>query len=165
MYKILFICLGNICRSSAAEGVMREKLESEGLSDKVEVDSAGLIDYHEGELSDPRMIKHARKRGYNLYHRSRPIRNEDFSRFDMIIGMDDSNIKRLHNLAPSAGLSQKIHKMTEYSQEYSVSSVPDPYYGGERDFEYVLDLLEDACEGLILEVKERLSGSKDTKLN
>ena len=149
MYKILFVCLGNICRSSAAESVMEAKLISRGLEDKVCVDSAGLIDYHEGEPSDPRMIYHAKQRGYSMTHYSRPIRREDFERFDLIIGMDDSNINRLRGLCKDANEMSKIHKMTEYSIEYSVDSVPDPYYGTDINFERVLDLLEDACEGLL----------------
>ena len=149
MFRILFVCLGNICRSSAAESVMQSKLISRGLEDKVFVDSAGLIDYHEGELSDSRMIYHAKLRGYSLTHRSRPIRREDFERFDLIIGMDDSNINRLRGLCKDASEKSKIHKMTEYSIDYSVDSVPDPYYGTEKSFERTLDLLEDACEGLV----------------
>lgn len=149
MYRILFVCLGNICRSSAAESVMQSKLITYGLEKKVCVDSAGLIDYHEGELSDSRMIYHAKQRGYSLTHRSRPINKEDFQRFDLIIGMDDSNISRLRNLCKNANEMYKIHKMTEYSIDYSVDSVPDPYYGTSQSFETVLDLLEDACEGLI----------------
>ena len=149
MYRILFVCLGNICRSSAAESVMQSKLISYGLEKNVCVDSAGLIDYHEGELSDSRMIYHAKQRGYSLTHRSRPINKEDFQRFDLIIGMDDSNISRLRNLCKNANEKYKIHKMTEYSIDYSVDSVPDPYYGTSQSFETVLDLLEDACEGLI----------------
>ena len=149
MYRILFVCLGNICRSSAAESVMQSKLISYGLEKKVSVDSAGLIDYHEGELSDSRMIDHAKQRGYSLTHRSRPICREDFLGFDLIIGMDDSNINRLHGLCRNANEMNKIHKMTEYSIKYSVDSVPDPYYGTSQSFENVLDLLEDACEGLI----------------
>lgn len=148
-YKILFVCLGNICRSSAAEEVMRQKLIENGLADKVEVDSAGLIDYHEGELSDNRMRRHAKARGYNLTHRSRPINRTDYQSFDLIIGMDDNNIRGLQRGASNETELQKIHKMTEYLIQYHTNSVPDPYYGGDSDFEHVLDLLEDACEGLI----------------
>ncbi len=147
--KILFVCLGNICRSSAAEEVMRKKLAQRGLADRIEVDSAGLIDYHEGELSDYRMRRHANARGYNLTHRSRPIHRTDYQSFDLIIGMDDNNIRGLQRGATNESERQKIHKITEYFIQYQSNSVPDPYYGGESDFENVLDLLEDACEGLI----------------
>jgi protein-tyrosine phosphatase len=157
MFRILFVCLGNICRSSAAEEIMRQKLTSYELNGIVSVDSAGLIDYHEGELSDSRMRYHARQRGYILIHRSRPIAPSDFQKFDIIIGMDDSNMNRLRLLAPTTKTLQKVHKITEYSINYDVSSVPDPYYGGDSDFEYALDLLEDACEGLISEIKEKIN--------
>lgn len=154
MFKILFVCLGNICRSSAAEEVMRQKLINYGLENAVMVDSAGLIDFHEGELPDSRMIYHARKRGYNLTHRSRPINSHDFKEFNMIVGMDESNINRLMLLASNSEEKSKIHKMTEYSIEYDVETIPDPYYGSDQGFERVLDLLEDACEGMIEELKE-----------
>ncbi len=151
--KILFICLGNICRSSAAEEVMRQQVLRAGLGEKIKLDSAGLIDYHEGELSDPRMRRHAQQRGFNLTHLSRPIRRQDFDKFDLIIGMDENNIRQLQRLAPSAEAQGKIRRMTDYCQEYQVSTVPDPYYGGEQDFEYVLDVLEDACAGLLQEIR------------
>ena len=149
MYRILFVCLGNICRSSAAEEIMRQKLQSNGLENKVSVDSCGLIDYHEGELSDSRMRFHAKNRGYILTHRSRPICSSDFHTFDLIIGMDDSNIQRLLRLSPTPTASHKIHKMTEYITDYDVESVPDPYYGSDSAFEYALDLLENGCDGLL----------------
>ena len=156
-YKILFICLGNICRSSAAEEVMRSKIASAGLSSSVEVDSAGLIDYHEGEKSDPRMLRHAYNRGYKITHRSRPIQQEDFAYFDLIIGMDHSNISRLKRMATSAKSMAKIHLMTEYAIKSVGDVVPDPYYGGDAGFELVLDLLEDTCEGLLNEIRRLLN--------
>ena len=113
------------------------------------MDSAGLIDFHEGELSDYRMRSHAKMRGYNLTHRSRPIKSTDYKTFDLIIGMDDNNIRGLQRGASTESEMKKIHKITEYFVEYQTNSVPDPYYGGDSDFEYVLDLLEDACEGLL----------------
>ncbi len=155
-YKILFICLGNICRSSTAEAVMREKLIEAGLSDRVMVDSAGLIDYHEGEPSDPRMRLHASQRGYTITHLSRPIRPRDFETFDMIIGMDDSNIRSLMRLAQNDKEKSKIHKMTEFCVQTKADTVPDPYYGGEPGFELVLDLLEDSCDGLLTYLQEIL---------
>ncbi len=147
--NILFVCLGNICRSSAAEEIMRHKLKSNDMDHIISVDSAGLINFHEGELSDSRMRYHAKQRGYNMTHRSRPIQSSDFQKFDMIIGMDGSNIKRLHQLASNPIESNKINIITDYNIKYDVESVPDPYYGYDKDFEYVLDLLEDACDGLI----------------
>lgn len=156
-YRILFVCLGNICRSSAAEEVMRQKLVKAGLSDLVEVDSAGLIDFHEGELSDSRMRKHAKQRGYILTHRSRPITRGDYEAFDLIIGMDDQNIQRLRRGATTETELNKIHKMTEYFIDKQSDSVPDPYYGGDSGFELVLDLLEDSCEGLIEKIRSQIT--------
>lgn len=147
--KILFVCLGNICRSSAAEEVMRTLLKREGMDKEIEVDSAGILNYHQGELPDSRMRTHAARRGYLLTHRSRPVDTEDFYHFDLLIGMDESNLAHLHRLAPSPDEEAKIHRMVEYLPQKTADHVPDPYYGGADGFEKVLDLLEDACSGLI----------------
>ena len=150
MKKILFVCLGNICRSSSAEEVMRTLIRKEGLEREIEVDSAGILSYHQGELPDSRMRMHASRRGYNLTHRSRPVCTDDFYHFDMIIGMDDQNIRDLQRMATSEEEKNKIFKMTDFCQRFSYrDSVPDPYYGGDSGFELVLDLLEDAVEGLL----------------
>lgn len=149
MKKILFVCLGNICRSCTAEEIMRTVLQREGLDREVLVDSAGLISYHQGEQADPRMRAHASRRGYHITHLSRPVCMTDFYDFDLIIGMDDSNISRLRDLAPSIEEEVKIHRMTEYCISKVVDHVPDPYYGGAQGFENVIDILEDACEGLL----------------
>lgn len=154
--KILFVCLGNICRSSSAEGVMKHLLEESGLGNEFVVDSAGISSYHQGELPDSRMRAHAIRRGYELTHRSRSVRTEDFYNFDLIIGMDDRNIDDLKDRAPSPEEWKKIHLMTEYCTRFThADHVPDPYYGGAEGVEYVLDLLEDACAGLL----ERISQS------
>lgn len=154
--RILFVCLGNICRSSSAEGVMKHLLEESGLENEFVVDSAGILSYHQGELPDSRMRAHAIRRGYELTHRSRSVRTEDFYNFDLIIGMDDRNIDDLKDRAPSPEEWKKIHRMTEYCTRFThADHVPDPYYGGAEGFEYVLDLLEDACAGLL----ERISQS------
>ena len=147
--NILFVCLGNICRSSAAEGIMRRLVEEAGLSARFAIDSAGILAYHRGELPDSRMRAHAARRGYRLVHRSRPVCTDDFYRFDLIIGMDDRNIDDLRELAPSPEEWAKIHRMTEYCRNIPADHVPDPYYGGGEGFEYVLDVLEDACAGLL----------------
>ncbi len=149
MKKILFVCLGNICRSSSAEGIMLRLLEQAGMEKEVKVDSAGILSYHQGELPDARMRMHAARRGYNLVHRSRPVRTEDFYDFDMIIGMDDRNIDDLRELAPSPEEEKKIYRMCDFSVKKVVDYVPDPYYGGDSGFENVLDILEDACGGLL----------------
>ena len=149
MTRVLFVCLGNICRSCTAEEVMRTLLRREGLDKVVEVDSAGLISYHQGEQADPRMRAHASRRGYHITHLSRPVRMSDFDDFDLVIGMDDSNISGLRDLAPSLEAENKIHRMTEFCVNSITDHVPDPYYGGAQGFENVIDILEDACEGLL----------------
>ena len=154
MKKILFVCLGNICRSCTAEEIMRTILHREGLDKSTIVDSAGLISYHQGEQADPRMRAHASRRGYHITHLSRPVRMSDFEEFDLILGMDDSNISRLHELAPSIEVEEKIHRITEYCNRTMTGHVPDPYYGGAQGFENVIDILEDACEGLLVAIKE-----------
>ena len=147
--KILFVCLGNICRSACAEAVMKQVVAERGLAADFEIDSAGLISYHTGEQADPRMRQHAAARGINITSIARKITTADFSHFDYIIGMDDDNIRRLLDIAPDESSRQKISKMSDYCQTFHANSVPDPYYGGPKDFELVLDLLDDACNGLI----------------
>ena len=148
--KILFVCLGNICRSSAAEGVMRQLVEKAGRQAEFEIDSAGILSYHRGELPDARMRAHAVRRGYNLTHRSRPVMTDDFFHFDLIIGMDARNMDDLRERAPSPVEWAKLRRMTDFCTRHPYADhVPDPYYGGAEGFEYVLDLLEDACDGLL----------------
>ena len=148
--RILFVCLGNICRSSSAEEIMRTLVRRAGREKEFEIDSAGISGFHEGELPDERMRDHASRRGYQLTHRSRPVRTEDFYHFDWILGMDDRNIDDLKDRAPSTAEWSKIHRMTEYCTKFThADHVPDPYYGGSEGFEYVLDILEDACAGLL----------------
>lgn len=147
--RILFVCLGNICRSPLAEGIMQTYLERDGLEDSIKVDSAGILSFHQGELPDPRMRAHAIKRGYNLVSRSRQVKSDDFDDFDLILGMDDQNIDGLRELAPSPEAQQKIRRMADFCQHIPTDCVPDPYFGGASGFENVLDILEDACEGLL----------------
>ena len=150
MKRILFVCLGNICRSSSAEEIMRTLVKKVGLEHEIEVDSAGILSYHEGELPDSRMRMHASRRGYDLTHRSRPVKTMDFFEFDMLIGMDDRNIQDLTDRSPDLDSLKKIHRMTDFCRTKVVDHVPDPYYGGAQGFENVLDILEDACEGLLI---------------
>lgn len=146
---MLFVCLGNICRSPGAEAVFAEIARINCMSDSYEIDSAGTGGWHTGELADSRMRNHARQRGYHLTHRARQFNPRyDFDRFDMIIGMDDDNIQTLTTMSRNDKDREKIHKMTEFSSLFSYKSVPDPYMGGEEGFDLVLDLLEDACRGL-----------------
>ncbi|MEG1188446.1 MAG: low molecular weight protein-tyrosine-phosphatase [Bacteroidales bacterium] len=148
-YKILFVCLGNICRSPTAHGMMEHLIDRKGWSDFIEIDSAGTYGGHQGELPDHRMRAHARRRGLELTHRSRPVRPSDFESFDLIIAMDDRNYSDLRDMAPDLESEQKIRRMVEYSIHPTYDYIPDPYYSGSDGFELVLDLLEDACEGLL----------------
>ena len=134
---------------SSAEGVMKHLVKEAGLEKEFEIDSAGILSYHQGELPDSRMRAHAARRGYDLVHRSRPVCTDDFEHFDLIIGMDDRNIDDLKDRAPSVAACEKIHRMTEFCTRMVADHVPDPYYGGAEGFEYVLDVLEDACAGLL----------------
>ncbi len=148
--KILFVCLGNICRSPSAEAVFTAIVRDKGLSEKFEIDSAGTSGWHQGEPADRRMQAHAIKRGFNLTSLSRKFAPEsDFDYFDYIIGMDNENIRSLRNMARNPNDLKKIHKMTDFRKEWNYEEVPDPYYGGEQGFELVLDLLEDSCNGLL----------------
>lgn len=147
--RILFVCLGNICRSPAAQGVMQALIDERAIADRFELDSAGLYGGHAGELPDMRMRTHAFQRGYRLTHRSRPVKAADFDDFDLIVGMDDSNISRLKAFAPTLEAERKVVRMTDFCRRHpGADYVPDPYYEGAEGFELVLDLLEDATQGL-----------------
>jgi len=146
--------MGNICRSPSAEAVFKGIALKEGLIGKFEIDSAGTGAWHAGEPADKRMKKHAVKRGYDLTSIARKFDPDtDFDRHDLIVAMDDENVLALKNMARNEYDLKKIRKMTDYSKEWNYDEVPDPYYGGEEGFELVLDLLEDACEGLLEELK------------
>jgi len=148
--KILFVCLGNICRSPAAEGVLRAAAERCGMADKITADSAGTYGGHAGQLPDSRMRAAASRRGYDLTHRARRITEEDFFDFDMIVVMDDMNYESVSRLAPGREGLNKLYRFTEFcSRHPQWSHVPDPYYEGREGFELVLDLLEDGCEGIL----------------
>lgn len=151
-YKILFVCLGNICRSPAAQGIMEKMIKEKGLSNRFDVDSAGTYGGHAGELPDPRMRTSAAGRGYSLTHHSRQFVSGDFDRFDRIIVMDDSNYERVCRLAPDPESLKKVFRMTDFSRKFDIDHVPDPYYEGRKGFEYVLDILEDAVDNMIDEI-------------
>lgn len=148
-HKVLFVCLGNICRSPAAQGVLQAIVDAEGTSADWLIDSAGTGDYHTGDLPDQRMRIHARRRGYDLTHRARQVREADFDDFDLIVPMDASNERNLRRLAPTPEAEAKIVPMAHWiSLATRYDHVPDPYYEGAQGFELVLDLLEDGCRRL-----------------
>mgnify|MGYP002552579053 CR=1 FL=1 len=148
--RILFICLGNICRSPSAEAIMKYYVKERGLEGQYYIDSAGISGYHSGDPADRRMQSHAIRRGYDLTSLSRKFYPDaDFSDFDMIIGMDDQNIEALKRAAINEEERAKIFKMTDFCRKSTLySEIPDPYYEGPQGFELVLDLLEDAVAGL-----------------
>jgi len=148
--KILMVCLGNICRSPAAQGVMQALIDASGLSENFYLDSAGTYGGHAGDLPDSRMRKHASLRGYNLTHRARRITSADFDTFDYIVAMDNGNRRNLMQMAATVEEGRKIVMMGKYIRKNPYYDyVPDPYYEGAEGFELVLDLLEDACASLL----------------
>lgn len=147
--RVLFVCLGNICRSPAAEGLMRQSVAENSTEERWTIDSAGTGGYHIGQLPDPRMRAHARRRGLELDHRCRQVSESDFDDFDLIIAMDNSNYSNLRRLAPSPEAQEKILQMAEFFDSVtSLDHVPDPYYDGADGFELVLDLLTAATRNL-----------------
>jgi protein-tyrosine phosphatase len=152
--SILFVCLGNICRSPAADGIMHKLVKDAGLDRIITIDSAGTYGGHAGALPDARMRQHAIRRGYDLTHHSRKVTEQDFDRFDLILAMDDYNYQDLFELAPDREAQQKIYRITDFSVDQHDDHVPDPYYEGEAGFEHVLNILEDACNGLLNALKQ-----------
>lgn len=151
--RILFFCMGNICRSPTAEGVMRAKLAAAGLD--VEVDSAGTHGYHVGAPPDARSQDHALRRGYDLSGlRARQLVAKDFERFDLVLAMDGDNLAHAERLCPP-GRRDRLKLLLDYAPQLGQRHVPDPYYGGAAGFEDVLDLVEAACDGLIATVLRR----------
>lgn len=160
--RILFVCLGNICRSPAAEAMLQMLVDREGISDKIMVDSAGTYGGHAGERSDARMRRAAAARGIEMTHRARQVKEIDFDRFDRIIAMDDNNYEALFRLAPNRDAQNKIFRFREYLRHHKDwSYIPDPYYEGHEGFELVLDLLEDGCATLVEELRGNEVVSKE----
>lgn len=155
-YAVLFVCMGNICRSPTAEGAFREYLRRQGSELSVEIDSAGTHAYHVGEAPDRRAREAAARRGIDLSSlRARRVTVQDFARFDMILAMDDLNRAVLSELCP-AELRDRIRLLLEFAPEAGRTDVPDPYYGGPNGFEFVLDLVEEASAGLLAHVRRAL---------
>lgn len=150
--RILFVCLGNICRSPAAEGIFLKMAVEKGVAGSMTIDSAGTYGGHSGSLPDPRMREAAADRGYRLTHRARRFESDDFDRFDMIVVMDDSNYDKVCRLAPAPESLDKIRRMAEFCTRHDIDHVPDPYLEGREGFEYVLDILEDGCASLLEEI-------------
>lgn len=155
--RLLFVCMGNICRSPAAEGIMNRLIKDAGLENHVHTDSAGTSAYHDGEPADARMIAHAQERGFELITLSRPFRApEDFRDFDYILTMDDANFRNILRLDPEGKNHHKVIPMVKYCRIHKVTEVPDPYYRGDDGFRLVLDILEDACGELLNHLKAEL---------
>lgn len=152
--RVLFVCLGNICRSPAADGVMNAIVKANNAEQRFDIDSAGTGNYHIGDLPDRRMRVHGARRGYSFDHICRQVRSSDFDNFDLIIPMDASNERNLRAMAPTAEAERKIIPMAQFIDLPSrYDYVPDPYYEGAEGFELVLDLLENGCGNLFEELK------------
>lgn len=156
--SVLFVCMGNICRSPTAEGVMRARVEAAGLENRLSIDSAGTISYHAGEAPDRRSQAAALRRGYDLSEqRARQVRAGDLMDFDYVLAMDADNLAHLERLAAEHDAPRATVKLfLEYASAHPEREVPDPYYGGERGFDHVLDLCEAAADGLLREIKAKL---------
>ncbi|MBD9563313.1 low molecular weight protein-tyrosine-phosphatase [Pseudomonas sp. NPDC086112] len=153
--RVLFVCLGNICRSPTAEGVLRHKLREAGLADQVEVASAGTGDWHVGKAPDKRSQAAAKLRGYDLSaQRARQVSRADFATYDLILAMDNSNLRHLKALQPAKGKAELDLFLRRYQSE--IDEVPDPYHDSDQGFEQVLDLIERASDLLVIELKGRL---------
>lgn len=149
--SVLFVCMGNICRSPTGEGVFRHYVDNAGYGDAILVDSAGTIDYHAGNPADPRMQQAASRRGYSLTSIARQVNSEDLKNFDLVVAMDSDNLHHLEYLAN--GKKEHIRMLGSFLEgavnDSTATSVPDPYYGGEEGFEDVLDMIEEACPGML----------------
>ncbi len=160
--SVLFVCLGNICRSPTAHGVFEHLVSARGLDSSIRVESAGTGAYHIGSEPDHRSIKVASQRGYDLSHlRAQKALAEDFHRYDYILAMDNDNLRNLQKLAPENPRA-KLQLLLDFSSQQQFSEVPDPYYGGARGFDLVLDLIEDASEGLLNQLQRQLQQNPDS---
>ena len=163
MIRVLFVCAGNICRSPIAEGVVRRMLHEEKLADRIEVDSAGMQAYHIGEAPDQRAQRAAARRGYDLSGlRARQVGAEDFAHFDLILAMDRSCLAALKRLCP-AERREHLGLFMDHAKAFDDDEVPDPYYGSGEGFELVLDMVEDAADGLIATLQTAPAGTDGTQ--
>lgn len=150
--RLLFVCLGNICRSPSAENIMHHLLQARQLTHRIRCDSAGTSSYHIGSPPDRRMAQAARQQGIELVGQARQFQTADFEAFDWILAMDEENYRDILSLDPQGHYTHKVRKICDYCQHYADTDVPDPYYGGAEGFRYVIDLLMDACEGFLDEL-------------
>ena len=151
--SILFVCMGNICRSPAAEVVFRKMVEDAGLEDRITIDSAGTISYHAGNPPDPRMSETLSQGGYEPRGRARQVQHEDLERFDLSLTMDEDNLADVRALDSSGEHSHKIQAFVDYLEELEAPRIPDPYYGGQKGFHRVIELLEDGCKNLLKQLQ------------
>lgn len=158
--KLLFVCLGNICRSPSAEGIMNHLIQQAGLGEQIICDSAGTSGYHICEPPDPRMTAAARKQGISLTGHSRKVEPADFERFDLILVMDRDNHRTLLERERTGKFHHKVRLMCDFCTRSPQTEVPDPYYGGADGFDQVIDLLLDACSGLLTHVTQELLSTK-----
>lgn len=153
--RVLFVCMGNICRSPTAEAVFRAKAREAGLESKIACDSVGTIQFHIGDPPDSRMRRAAEQRGYSLEGKSRQMTVNDIMEFDFIVAMDRANLRDIRALDPDETYHAKIRLLTEFCRHHKDQDVPDPYYSGKHGFEKVLDLVEDGCEGLLETIRQK----------
>ena len=156
--RLLFVCLGNICRSPAAENIFRQLVRQEGLSDRITCDSAGILSLHTGKKPDARMTSVLRKRGYEVAGSARGVERADFGTHDLIVAMDRQNRQDLLALAGTAEERDKVRMLTDFCRDHDHDAVPDPYYGGIEGFELVADLIEDGTRGLLTQAIRALDG-------
>ena len=155
-FSVLFVCMGNICRSPTAHGVFRQRVTQAGLASRVRIDSAGTHGSHKGERPDARAQAHAKLRGYALDDlRSRQVTSGDFYTFDLILAMDDDNLEHLRRRCPPEQ-QHRLRRLTDFCLRNNSAAVPDPYYGNAQGFDHVLDLVEDACDGLLAHLRQQL---------
>lgn len=151
-HRVLFVCLGNICRSPAAEIIFRKMVDDAGRTEDFEIDSAGTIGYHQGAPPDQRMAAALASKGFTISGKSRQIRSEDLEYFDLIVTMDESNLTEVRSLDTAGKFREKIRPLVSFCRSHDDLRVPDPYYGGQRGFDHVIELLGDGCAGILEEL-------------
>ncbi|HEY5957785.1 MAG TPA: low molecular weight protein-tyrosine-phosphatase [Polyangiaceae bacterium] len=162
MLRVCFVCLGNICRSPTAEAVFVKFVHEAGLLEQFDIDSAGTAGYHAGELADSRSRAAAKRRGYAITHRARQFQRSDFAQFDLVCAMDNDNLQALELLAPNDTARSKVRLLRSFDPEAPKGAeVPDPYYGGERGFDDVIEICERACRGLLEQAKAGQVGERE----